>query len=393
MFAGQHRAFAQIDPEKRQLIQIGYNQPLEGKGPIAGYAYYYLNQPEFVHTNLTLRLAIAPVYLDSELGIAHALGQNTDLGIGLAGGGFADSFSEVRGGKYLREDSFTGHGGEISVSLYHLFNPGDLIPLYGIIHNNLHQSIFERDDGTASNFVLPQDQTTYHLRAGMRWGGREPKLMPELAMEVSAWYEGQFRSRPGPYGYSGDRRIESNSHLFWARALLIYTFPESKQTFSVNLTGGGSLHADRFSAYRLGSVLPLASEFPLTLPGYYFQEITADRFVLAGGEYLLPLDKARRWSLSFTAATAAVDYLPGMAQPGDWLSGVGGGITYRSPSQAWQISLGYAYGFDAIRSSGRGANSIGFLCQFDLGAEKRARNADVDPSMPPRSRGLFHLFD
>src|SRR5947207_2284903 len=79
---------AQIDPSKRELIQLGYNLPLEGSGPLNAYAFYYLNVPRFVQTNLTLRLAVAPVYLDSELGLSQALGQNTDLGVGISGGGF-----------------------------------------------------------------------------------------------------------------------------------------------------------------------------------------------------------------------------------------------------------------------------------------------------------------
>src|SRR5687768_18586975 len=87
----------QIDPAKRELIQLGYNQPLQGRGPIAAYAFYYLNLPHFYRTNLTLRLAVAPLYMDSELGIAKAVGPRTDLGIGLAGGGFADGYNELRG--------------------------------------------------------------------------------------------------------------------------------------------------------------------------------------------------------------------------------------------------------------------------------------------------------
>src|SRR5215510_7136400 len=86
---------AQVDPTRRELVQLGYNQPLEGKGPLAAYAFYYLNKPDFLHSsNLTLRLAVAPVYLDSEVGIRRAFGENTDVGLGLAGGGFADSCSE-----------------------------------------------------------------------------------------------------------------------------------------------------------------------------------------------------------------------------------------------------------------------------------------------------------
>src|SRR6476659_8410515 len=84
-------ARAQIDPSKRELIQLGYNLPLQGNGPLNAYAFYYLNVPHFVRTNLTLRLAVAPVYLDSELGFSKILGEHTDLGVGIAGGGFADS--------------------------------------------------------------------------------------------------------------------------------------------------------------------------------------------------------------------------------------------------------------------------------------------------------------
>ena len=102
---------AQIDPVKRQLLQFGYNQPLQGHGPLAAYAFYYLNQPQFMRPDLTLRLAVAPTYLDSELGVSHALGPQTDLGLGLAGGGFADSYAEVRAGRFLQSESFDGHMG------------------------------------------------------------------------------------------------------------------------------------------------------------------------------------------------------------------------------------------------------------------------------------------
>ncbi|PYI82564.1 MAG: hypothetical protein DME26_17245, partial [Verrucomicrobia bacterium] len=114
-------ALGQIDPEKRRLLQLGYNQSLEGRGPIAGYGFFYYNQPNFLRTNLTLRASIAPVYLDTELGISQLLGPQTDFALGLAGGGFADSYSEIRRGVYRRKESFTGHSGELSSSIYHCF--------------------------------------------------------------------------------------------------------------------------------------------------------------------------------------------------------------------------------------------------------------------------------
>ena len=262
----------------------------------------------------------------------------------------------------------------------------------GVLRCLVHYSNYSRDDDTASGFVLPQDRTALSLRAGLRFGGREPLIFPSLALELSVWYEAMIRNEYGAYGFAGDRAVEANSHLFWGRALLIYTFPEMGHNLSLNLTLGTTVNADRFSAYRLGSALPLASEFPLNLPGYYFQEISASQFMLISGQYLLPLDTRRRWNLTAFAATSVVDYLPGLEQPDSWLSGVGGGLVYTAPSGVWQASVGYAYGIDALRSHGHGANSIGFLLQFDLEAQLK-RGPLLDPSsILDRLRGLERLF-
>ena len=375
---------AQIDPVRRDLIQLGYNQAFEGHAPFTGYAFYYHNQPDFLRTNLTLRLALAPVYLDSEFGFVHGLGPNTDFAIGLAGGGFADSYNEIHGGTYYPRQSFEGSGGEISASIYHLFNPADQIPLNLILRGTAHYSTFDRSDNTAANFALPGDRGEFSIRTGLRWGGIEPTLFPALAMELSVWYEGQLRTDSGTYGINGDRAVEEQSHLFWAEAALSYTLPKSQQNLYVRLTAGTSVDADHFSAYRLGGYLPLVAEFPLSLPGYYFQEISARQFVLFNANYLLPLDKNQRWNLGVNASSAFVDYLPGEEQPGNWLNGVGGGILYRAPSDRFKIMLDYAYGVDAIRSHGRGANTIGLLMQWDL---RPTHGEGFHPAHPDRWRG------
>jgi hypothetical protein len=382
-------AGAQIDPVKRDLVQLGYNQAVEGHAPFAGYAFYYHNQPNFLRTNLTLRLAVAPVYVDSELGFRQVFGPNTDFAIGAAGGGFADSYNEIRGGKFIPAESFDGNGAEVSTSIYHLFNPGDLIPLNLVLRGTAHYSAYDRNDDTASNFQTPKDRMEYCVRTGLRWGGFEPVLFPALAMELSVWYEGQFRSESGPYGFNGDRSVEPNSHLFWAEAGLTYTLPESQQNFSVRLTAGTSVDADRFSAYRLGGFLPLVSEFPLTLPGYFYQEISARQFLLLNSSYLLPLDKGKRWNLDVNFSTAWVSYLSGEEQPGNWLSGVGGGILWRSHNDRFKIVASYAYGIDAIRDGGRGANSVGILLQWDL---EKPRGEQFNTPQPNRWRGWQWLF-
>lgn len=381
----------QIDPETRKLFQFGYNQSLTGAAPLAGYAFYFLNEPNYPATNTTLRLALAPVYLDSEIGFKGALGPDTDLGLGLAGGGFADSYFEFHDGKYLRADSFAGHSAEVSASAYHLFNPGAQIPLNGILRVREHYSAYESADGTGRSFVLPEDPAMTAVRMGLRWGGREPVIQPDLAMELSAWYESQFRAGSGPYGNDGDRALEEFSQLLWARGLIIYTLPQSKQSFSLSLTGGGSAHADRFSAYRMGGNLPLSSEFPLLIPGYFYQEMSARTFVTLSGEYSLPLDAARQWSLVTYGAVAELDYLPGLAQPGHLNSGVGVGLAYRPAGGSWQLQAGYGYGFEAIRDQGRGGQEIGVLVQFDLEARHRASPA-APAANPSQSRGLIHFL-
>jgi hypothetical protein len=132
------------------------------------------------------------------------------------------------------------------------------------------------------------------------------------------------------------------------------------------------------------------AEFPLTLPGYYYREISASRFVLLGGQYGIPLDANKNWALNFQATTAGVQYVTGLEQPGHWHSGVSGGIIYRSPKDAWQILVAYAYGIDAIRDNSRGAHSIGFLLQFDL--DRAHRNLFDPADQPMRSRGLERIL-
>lgn len=376
---------AQIDPVPRDLLQIGYNAALQGHQPLSAYAFFYHNQPAFPWTNTTLRLAVAPTYLDSELGFKGALSENTDLGIGVAGGGFADSYAEIRQGKYRPRESFIGHGGQASAGVYHLFNPGQMIPLNGIVRATGRFSAYT-DDDTAEDFSLPDDGGTFSIRTGLRWGGREPTLYPKLAMALSVWYDGQFRAGTGDYGF-GDREVEEFCHQFWGEGSIVYTLPESMQSFEITLLLGTSVNADRFSSYRLGALLPLSSEFPLSLPGYYYQEISARDFLLLGGNYLLPLDPKKRWSLAFTAATAGVRYVDGLEQPGNWHSGVGAGILFRT--RTWRIMGGYAYGVDAIRSGERGAHSIGLLMQMDWGEAKQAL---FSPASPGLWRGVQRVF-
>ena len=383
----------QIDPIKRRLIQLGYNQPLEGQGPIAAYGFYYYNKPEFYATNLTLRVAIAPIYLDTDLGFTGLLGPQTDVSFGLAGGGFADSYSEIRQGTYNRRESFIGHGGEISSSVYHRLNPAQTVPLWTILRGSIHESFYRSDSGTDRGFEIPGDRTTFRVRAGLRFGGEEPSLTEPVAMELSLWHETHWRTDSGPYGFTGDRVIEARSHLFWGRALMRYTSTRSEQLFELSLTAGTVLDADRFSAFRLGGLLPFASEFPLNIPGYYFQELSAERFALLNGEYSFPFVPGKNWRMTVFGATGPVGYPNGFGESDAWHTGVGGGLMFISPSGSWFTTLVYGHGFNALRDGEPGAHHVGLLFQYDFEAKRRGKFRWFIPGIDPyRSRAGERIF-
>lgn len=358
-------AFGQIDPDKRQLLQLGYNASFEGHAPIAAYAFYYLNRPEFYRDDLTLRMAIAPVYFDSELGLSHALGPNTDIGIGVAGGGFADSYNEIRDGKYIPSESFDGHGGGATFSVYHRFNPTQRVPLFLVGRVGAYFVTYTETDDTSGRFELPDDYTGANVRLGLRLGGKEPVLFPSLAMELSVWAESLNRGNSGNYGFNDERSVSTSLGRYYGHAYLAYTFARG-DNMSISMTLGESTDADRFSAFRLGAELPLVAEYPLIIPGYYYQELSAKRFALFNGRYAVALDPDKQWQLYFMAATAVMRQLTETKEGGDWHSGVGAGLAYRTESEMWKLGATYGYGINAERDGHHGAHVLGVFVQFDF---------------------------
>ena len=199
-------SLGQIDPERRSLLELGYDQPLTGNGPQGIYAYYYYNNPRlFEKTNVVLRAAVAPVYLDGEIGFKQLISSRTDLGLGLYGGAFGDNFYEVRQGTYFKSESFDGYGAGGSASVYHLLNPGMRIPLHVVARGGVRYSTYAPTDKTSDLFEVPDDRLTSFVRAGLRLAGKEPLLYPELGLELSIWYERQWRSNTDSYGFNEDR--------------------------------------------------------------------------------------------------------------------------------------------------------------------------------------------
>ena len=204
------------------------------------------------------------------------------------------------------------------------------------------------------------------MRLGLRAGGIEPVLAPDVAAELSAWYEARFRLDSGSYGFADDRRVEPTVQRLWARGLFVYTLPDSGQRIALQAIGGASFHGDRLSAWRIGGVLPLEAEFPLVLPGYYEGEFSARNFILAGADYTVPLDAGLRWQLGVGAAVARIDFTPGLEEAHAWNSGMSASIGYAPMTRAWKASLVYGHAFDAVRNGHRGADSVSLLMELDL---------------------------
>lgn len=153
------------------------------------------------------------------------------------------------------------------------------------------------------------------------------------------------------------------------------------------ITAGTSWEADRFSAYRVGGILPFSSEFPLSLPGYFYQEMSAKSFALLNAQYSVPLPMTRSWRFDAMGAVGWMDYVSGLELPYHWNTGVAGGLTYISRSGSWLATVVYGHGFQAIRSHGRGADQIAFLFQDHFEAKARGKSRFFVPGKgPSRSR-------
>lgn len=372
-------AWSQVDPERRRLVQMGLEKPLQGPAPFGGYLFYYVNEPHFIHDNWTLRYALAPVYLDTELGIKEFL-PRTDAGLGVSGGGFAESYTEIRQGHYFKEESFNGHGMQLSGSLYPRLSPESWpVPLNMVLRGAFHSAWYVPRRDTADGFVLPEDHTEFRSREGLSLGGIPPEVRPHRAGEISVWHQSYYRDRHGGYGFGSDRTLESVTHLGWVRLLLSYRM-ESGRQFQVASEAGISSKPDRLDSYRIGGLLPFSTEAPLSLPGYYVGELSVRKYALFGGDYFVPLKDYPDFSTHYFISAANVTYLPGLEQNDTWNEGLGLGLFFDSAGGILRVETNYAYGVDAIRSGHRGAHSVNLIVQLDLEAlHQRAPRRKVQP--------------
>jgi hypothetical protein len=378
---------AQIDDTKRLLLEGGGERALGNPGPAGAYGFWYLNKPDAVGPGSAWRLALAPVYLDTELGLPGLLGSRTDVGLGFSGGGYAFSQQEVVRGDRRRGESFIGHGGGPSLSFYPKIANIGPVPLSGVFHFSAVYTDYQNTSRTDSNFVVPPDEWTGTARGGLRLGGQEPGLGRGPALELSAWYEARIRDRPGTYGYNHDRVVRRDINLYWMRFLFMSPAeggPRGAGGFSL----GGGDRLGRLAAYRLGGMLTQTSEFPLILPGYFPQEIAARKFAHVWTKFGLPIDVSSRYYLNLVAAGASVTPIGGTDPGGPLHAGFGLGLEFAPRKAALHGELTYGYSPTAIRGERRGAHSIALTAEVDfLTPEKGpARRANT------RQQGLGWLL-
>lgn len=373
-------ARAQIDPSRRFQLEGGYEQGFLQPGPGAPYFFVYLNRPNVLHSSTTLRLAVAPVYVDSELGVRDAFGPYADASLGFSGGGYAFGQTEIFRGDERRGESFTGHGGGPSFTVYPRFGKLGPAPLNGVLRIGATYTDYRRNRATAPQFVLPENEWTALFRGGLRWGGQPPGLDKAPAGELSAWWESRAREHSIRYGYNGDRAAEGQTNLYWSRILLNYRMKSGVRLGSAMSFGGG-IGVDRFSAYHLGGMLTLNSEFPLSLPGYFSQEISARRYAhvwLRGG---MPVDDEKRFAFNVFAAGASISPVPGTDAGGAQHLGMGLGLEFAPRKAALKGMASYGYAPTAARGGGRGGHGVALSLELDFMAPSAAPIRDTQQGL------------
>ena len=355
---------AQIDPEPRANLELGLEGPLRGNGPTSGYAFFLWNRPHFIEEDWYWRVVVAPTYLQSDLVRDRWPGPGHAVGLGLAGGFFPYNFEEFRDGTHKSRESFWGHGGEVALSYYRRLRIAEQLPLEGQLRLRPQYVVYQRSGETDGQFRLPADTPIYSGRAGIRVGGEPPELLPEVALEASAWYEASFRPHTEPYGFpDAPVRTSQTAQQVWGRVGGIVTLAKT-HTARVFLTGGTSAAADALTSYRLGSALPFRREFPLVLHGYFVDEVFARRFWLLNVAYRFPIwPGGERVKLQLAFDYAMVEYLAGHALPRRGLRGVGADLNIALTDWAMLV-LGYGYGWDAPRDGKFGGHEANALIEF-----------------------------
>jgi hypothetical protein len=364
LLAGVVPAGAQLDPEPRANLELGVEGPLRGHGTVSGYGFFLWNRPHFLDEDYYLRVILAPTYARGEWVIDRWPASGHAIGLGAAGGVFPYNFDEFRQGSHVPEESFWGHGGEVALSYYRRVFLADVLPIEGQVQLRPQYVVYQRSDSTDSAFRLPADTAIYNGRVGVRLGGVPPELLPDLALELSAWYEASYRADADPYGLPDDpQTLEHLTQRVWGRAGGILKLPAGHSVRAF-VTGGTSGATDALSSFRLGSALPFRSEFPLVLHGYYLDEVFARRFWLFNAGYRLPVwPGSRRVALELSFDYAQVEYVARHELPRHGLRGVGADLVVSLTSRM-TLMIGYGYGFDAPRGEDFGGHEAHTLLEY-----------------------------
>ena len=357
-------ARAQRDPEPRAYVEVGTEAPLKGNAPITGYAFFLWNRPNFPEQDQYLRVVVAPTYLLTEFLQDHWPYGRHAVSIGLTGGGIRFGHEEFRNGRYKEAESFWGHGAEVPLSYYAGTKLFEKLPLEGQIRVTPAFVVYQQAFDTADRFELPPDTGLVTGRVGLRLGGVPPELLPEVALEASAWYEATYRTETGTFGFpERPEHLESLSQRAWGRLAAVIS-PADGHTVDVFLTAGFSRDADLLSSFRLGSALPFRSEFPLILHGYFVEEVFAKRFWLLNASYRFPAwPGSRKVTIRVGGDIAGVDYIDGHRLPREHLRGVGADLSVTVTPRV-TVVVGYGYGFDAPRNGGFGGHEAHALIEL-----------------------------
>lgn len=357
---------AEIDPERRTNMEIGFAGPVHSNGPLGGYGLLLFNRPHIFNED-TYLLAIVSPYLYTEIIRDKWPSPGQAIGMSIGGGFLNNDFDQVRDGSYKRDESFRGDGADAALSYYLRPPPiGGLMPVDGVLRISSRFARYQHSGDTDPRYLLPEDSFIHAARVGVRIGGVPPELLPEKALEFSLWHEANYRVDAPAHGLPA--RLQPTEHLTqqtWGRLGGIMPVWLG-HTASLMMSAGMSGHTDELSCYRLGSGLRFQDEFPYILHGYYFRELFARSFFLLNTSYrFAPVPDLQNVQLRLNYDYSQISYLSGHELPRTSLNGLGIDLILLFAKNV-TLTTGYGYGVDAPRHGGFGGHQVNVMFEWKL---------------------------
>ena len=304
--------------------------PLKGNAPINGYAFFLWNRPHYPEPDQYLRVVVAPTYLLTELVQDHWPFGRHAVSVGLNGGGLRYGHDEYRNGNLQGRRVVLGPRRRAAALLLRGHEALRQAPAPGPDppHARLHRLPGLLRHGrplrAAPGHRAPHRSSGTPPRAGV-----PPELLPQLALEASAWYEAVYRTNADTFGFPERPGAPGVAHPARLGPSGRRSSSPPRGTPSTSWSPPGSrATTDLLSSYPHGQRAPLPERVPAD-PARLLRRGGVRQAVLAA-ERVVPipgLAGLRNVHLRISGDIAGVEYVDGHRLPREHLRGVGADVS------------------------------------------------------------------